>query len=364
MELLVPAQRIHPPSQEGAGCTWGSPCSVLWGRGMPPTTTTTAAVKQKKAAALRRWHPHLRHILQPERLPGDFFLQPPPSMSNHFLIPAGPERGDNEISKPLGRQKHPLDAGRAPKLRGQPAAGDDPGHVPAQRGDATLGTPQRGHHSSCSHPKDTGGLGGDEEKGRVWRLGPRRAAAVTPGALGSSGGAARSLPHLARCGREQRTAWPCCSSWRKGRHEKPFPPKFRVLRHLRSDQDPLQPRARRLKLAPAPCSALGFELWGWSCSQPLRSHNPARSYSWRGKRLCRRTGPHTRLGDRHFGFLRAPGSCSPPRRKRVATAGCCRASVAAREVLRKQEEPRALLSPHSNSGDRSCSFCAHPAKKK
>lgn len=51
MELLVPAQRIHPPSQEGAGCTWGSPCSVLWGRGMPPTTTTTAAVKQKKGCS-------------------------------------------------------------------------------------------------------------------------------------------------------------------------------------------------------------------------------------------------------------------------------------------------------------------------
>lgn len=39
------------PSQEGAGCTWGSPCSVLWGRGTPPTTTTTAAVKQKKGCS-------------------------------------------------------------------------------------------------------------------------------------------------------------------------------------------------------------------------------------------------------------------------------------------------------------------------
>lgn len=61
-----------------------------------------ASRKNKESPIPQRLHLHLRHF-SAHKPPGRF-LQPWTSMSNHFLIPAIPEQGDNKILKPLWRQ--------------------------------------------------------------------------------------------------------------------------------------------------------------------------------------------------------------------------------------------------------------------
>lgn len=234
----------------------------------------------------------------PERLPGDFFLQPPTSMSNHFLIPAGPERGDNEISKPLARQSILW-------LQAEPS--DSAGSQQQELAQATSWlvavTPPWGPHSTATTapgatPETPWGSEETKQRGEQGDCGRD---GLLPSHRGLWGAAA-ALPGLCHTWHAAAgsNAWlgPAAPAGGRDGTGKPFPPRPRALRHLRSDQDPLQPRARRLKPASAPRSASDFELRRWSCSQLLRSHSPARSYSWRWKRLCGRTGPHARLGDR------------------------------------------------------------------
>lgn len=129
-------------------------------------------------------------------------------------------------------------------------------------------TKQRGEHGACGRD------GMVPSHRRLWG-----AAVVLPGLCHTWHAAAGRR-------RLQCTPWPLRSSWRKGQHGKLFP--LRALGHAGSDQDPLQPRVRRLKPASAPHSASDFELQRLSCSRLLQSHGPARPVtSWRWKRLCR-----------------------------------------------------------------------------
>lgn len=75
------------------------PCSPAWGCHAPPS----CQCGKQRGSNASETASSSQALPLPASLLGDF-SSPGPSMSNHFLIPAIPEQGDNEISKLLWRQ--------------------------------------------------------------------------------------------------------------------------------------------------------------------------------------------------------------------------------------------------------------------